>query len=137
MLLVYNAVSVHFLWAVDLYNLQILLTGDTMWSLFPLRMFTKVDGYKDGMPYLPASTTTSLERLFHYLSYIESIAVAGHVNFDNYLMQNQPVTVFNNYQALMILRDFFHFWKVLGFPFAFSIYSFIRCNFRIKNIINL
>lgn len=68
-----------------------------MWSLFPLRMFTKVDGYKDGMPYLPASTTTSLERLFHYLSYIESIAVAGHVNFDNYLMQNQPVTVFNNY----------------------------------------
>ncbi|KAF8413859.1 hypothetical protein HHK36_001853 [Tetracentron sinense] len=41
------------------------LTGDTMRSFLSFRLFTKVDGCKDGMPNLPASTATGLRRSFY------------------------------------------------------------------------
>lgn len=41
---------------------QHFLSGDAMWSFFPFWLFTKVDGYKNGMPNMPASTATSLTR---------------------------------------------------------------------------
>jgi hypothetical protein len=41
------------------------LAGNSMWSFLSFWLSTKVDGYQDGMPNLPASTTTSIGRLVH------------------------------------------------------------------------
>lgn len=43
-------------------------TGYSMWSFFPLWLFAKMDGYKDGVPYLSALTSTCLEVLYFEIS---------------------------------------------------------------------
>ena len=43
------------------------LTGNTMRSFLSFWLFAKVDGHKDGMPYLPAFITTSLKKIFHFI----------------------------------------------------------------------
>lgn len=44
-----------------------------MWSFLPLRLFTKMDGYKDGVSNLPASTPTSLRRSCYFMLYISGL----------------------------------------------------------------
>lgn len=41
--------------------------GDTLWPFLPLRVFTKVDGYKDGMPNLSTFFATRLIMPFQLL----------------------------------------------------------------------
>lgn len=73
---------------LDSLQIAFSLTGDSMRSFFSFRLFTTVDGYQNGMPNLPATTTTSLGRLFHFhLYYIGIDWRCPTVNYGNHLIQ--------------------------------------------------
>jgi len=87
------------------------LAGNSMWSFLSFWLSTKVDGYQDGMPNLPASTTTSLGILVHScLYYIGLIDTAQLVDSGNELMQKLaftkhfwfPIASFHFFSEIMI-----------------------------------
>jgi hypothetical protein len=85
------------------------LAGNSMWSFLSFWLSTKVDGYQDGMPNLPASTTTSLGILVHScLYYIGLIDTAQLVDSGNELMQK---LAFTKHFWFPIASFHFFFWN--------------------------